>query len=80
MNERQESVSNFIVARSDASELLDAAEEALDQIVALVDMRVERTRVESVGTWRDQRLTALLGNGCHQAIRIVALVSHDELG
>ncbi len=38
MNERQKSVSEFVVAHSDASELLDASEEALDQIAALVDM------------------------------------------
>jgi hypothetical protein len=80
MNERQEGLGEFVVARGDASELLDAAEEALDQIAVLVDMPIERTRVDSVGAWRDDRLAALRGNCRHEGIRIVALVGHDELG
>ena len=35
MDERQEGFCEFVVARGDTSELLDAAEEALDQIAAL---------------------------------------------
>ena len=59
MNERQESVGKFVVACGDTSELLDTAEEALDQVAALVDVPVERSRVETVGSWRDDRAAAL---------------------
>jgi hypothetical protein len=48
MTERQEGLGEFVVTRGDASELLDAAEEALDQVAALVDMLVERTRVRAI--------------------------------
>ena len=80
MDERQEGFGEFVVARGDTSELLDAAEETLDQIAALVDMPVERARVESIGTWRDDCLAALCGNCFDKGIRVVALVGHDEIG
>lgn len=80
MDERQEGVGELVVTRGDASELLDASEETLDQIAALVDMPVERAGVESVGTRRDYRLTALRRNCFDEGIRIVALVGHDEFG
>ena len=41
MNERQEGLGEFVVTRGNASDWLDAAEEALDQVAALVDMPVE---------------------------------------
>lgn len=74
MNKRQEGYSEFVVSRG------DAAEETLDQVVALVDMLVERTRVEPVGAWRDHRLAALRRNCFDEGIRIVTLVGHDEFG
>ena len=80
MNERQERLGEFVVARGDASELLDTTEETLDQISAFVDMPVERARVESVGARGNNHLTALCGNGLGEGIRIVALVGHDEFG
>lgn len=80
MNERQEGCCEFVVARGDASELLDSAEEALDQIAALVDMPVERAGVESVRARWNDRLAALRRNRFDEGIRIVALVGHDELG
>lgn len=78
MNERQEGFCKFVVARGDASELLDTCEETLDQIAALVDMAVERARVESVGAWRDDRLTALVCNRGDEGIRVVPFVGHNE--
>ena len=80
MNERQKGVGEFVVTRGDTPELLDPGEEALDQIAALVDMSIERTRVESVGSRRNDRLTALRGNYSDKSIRVVALVGHNELG
>lgn len=80
MNERQERFGEFVVARGNASELPDAAEEAFDQIAALVDMSVERARVESVRAKRNDSLTALCRDGLDEGIRVVALVGHDEFG
>lgn len=80
MNERQEGCCEFVVARGDASELLDATEETLDQIAALVDMPVERAGVESVRARWNDRLAALRRNRFDEGIRIVALVGDDELG
>lgn len=78
MDERQEGFGEFVVARSDASELLDATEETLDQIAIFVEMPIERTRAEPIGTWRDHGLTALRGNLCDEDIRVVPLVGDDE--
>ena len=50
MNEHQERLGEFVVAGGDASELLDAVEETLDQIAAFVDMPVERSWGKPVGT------------------------------
>ena len=58
MNERQEGLGEFVVARGDASELLDATEETLDQVAALVEVSIERTWIEPIGTRRDNRLAA----------------------
>ena len=80
MNERQESVGKFVVASGDTSELLDTAEETLDQVAGLVDVPVERPRVETVGSWRDDRAAALRRDRFDEGIRIVALVGHNELG
>ena len=80
MNERQEGFGEFVVARGDASELLDTAEETLDQVAGLVDVPVERPRVETVGSWRDDRAAALRRDRFDEGIRIVALVGHNELG
>ena len=78
MNERQEGLGEFVVARGDVSELIDAVEEALDQIAVLVDMPIERTRIESVGARRNDSLAALCRDGFDEGIRVVALVGHTR--
>ena len=80
MNERQKGVGELVVAGGNASELLDTVEEAFDQIAALVDMPVERTGGEAMGSRRDDRLTALFRYRRHEGIRVVALVGHDKPG
>ena len=80
MNERQEGFGEFVVARGDASELLDATKETLDQISAFVEVPIECTWIEPIGTWRDNRLAVLRNDCCDEGIRIVALVGHNELG
>ena len=78
MNERQERLGEFVVARGDASELLDTTEETLDQIAAFVDMPVERARIESVGARRNDGLSPLGVDDFDKGIRVVTLVCHDE--
>ena len=48
MKERQERLGQFVLSRGDASELLDATKETLDQVAAFVDVPVERARAESI--------------------------------
>ena len=78
MDERQKRRGEFVVARGDASELLDATEETLDQIAIFVEMPIERARAEPIGAWRDHRLAALRRNRCDEGIRVVPLVGDDE--
>ena len=80
MNERQEGFGEFVVTSGDASELLDTSEETFDQIAALVEVPIERTWVEPIGTRRDHRLAALSGDCFDEGIRVVALVGHNEFG
>ena len=48
MDKRQERLGEFVVARGDASELLDPAEKTFDEVAIFVDMVIEISRVESV--------------------------------
>ena len=80
MNERQKGLGEFVVTCSDSPELLDASEETLDQIAALVEVPIERARVEPIGTRRDHRLAALSGDCFDEGIRVVTLVGHNEFG
>jgi len=70
MNERQEGRGEFVVARGDASELLDATEETFDQVAIFVEMPIERAWTEPVGAWRDHGLTSLRRNLCDERIRV----------
>lgn len=80
MNERQERLGEFVVARGDASELLDSAEETFDQVAVLVDMAIESSLIDSIGARRDDSLAALCSNGLDKGIRIVTLVRDDKFG
>ena len=78
MYKRKERLGEFVVARCNAPELLDATEESLDQISLLVDMTIERTGIESIGTRRNHCLTTLSRNRCDEGIRVVSFVGDDE--
>ena len=56
MNERQGRLGKFVVTCGDASELLDATEETLDQVASLVNVPIECSGREPIGTRRDKRL------------------------
>ena len=80
MNERQEGLGELVVTRGDASELLDAVEETLDQIATFVDVPIERAGSQPMGTRRNNRLAALRSDCLDEGIRVVAFVGHDEFG
>ena len=69
MDEGQEGRGEFAITSDEAPELSDLHEESPDQISALVDMLIEGARIECLGAWQDDRLTALMG------IIVVAKVS-----
>ena len=80
MNEGQERQSKFVVARGDTSELLETAEEALDQVAIPIEMTIERTWVATVGTGWDNGLGSLRFDCGNKRIRIVAFVGNNESG
>ena len=80
LNEGQEGPSECVVTGDDASELLDPCEATFDQMTALVEMPIERVRIEAIGTRRNHCLAALPGNGGHEGIRAIVLVGHNEFG
>src|SRR5574337_382977 len=77
MNERQEGRGEFVVSRGDASELLDAVEETLDQIAILVEVPIELAGVEAIGAWGNDGLSVLGHDLRDEGIRIVGLVGDD---
>ena len=79
MDERQERFGEFVVTCRDASELLDPAEETLDEVAVFVDMAIETSRIASVGARWNDRLAALGRDGLDEGVRIVALVGNDKL-
>lgn len=78
MNKGQERRSEFVVSGGNASELLEATEEALDQISIPIKMPVVGAWGTTIGARRDTRLSALRLDDRHQGIGVVALVSHNE--
>lgn len=78
MNERQERRGEFVVSSGNASELLETAEETLDQISIPIEMPIERAKCAAIGARRDNRLSALRLDGCHKGVGVVALVGDDK--
>lgn len=72
MNERQERLGEFVVARGDASEMLESSEEALDQIASAVEMVVEFTRGEAIGSGWNHRFGASRFDRGHETVGVVA--------
>lgn len=77
MNERQERRSELVVSGGNASELLEPAEKAFDQIAIPVAMSVERAKFSAIGAQRDHRLSALRFDGRHKGVGFVTLVGDD---
>lgn len=77
MDERQKGQGQFVVARGDTPEMLDASEEALDQIAVSVEMAIEVALGESIGTRRDNSLCTCRLDFRNEVIGVVALVCNN---
>ena len=79
MNKRQERLGEFVVARGDASEMLEPCKEALDQIASAIEMPIELARCQAIGSGWNHRFCARRFDGGHEMVGIVALVGHHGL-
>ena len=70
----------FFVSRGNTPKVLDAREEAFDQVAIFVQMGVVGPELRSVGARRDYRLRAVDLDEPNQSIGIVALVCDDRIG
>ena len=71
MNKGQERRGEFVVSGGNTSELLETAEETLDQISIPIEMSIERAKSAAIGAGRDNGLSALRLDGCHESIGVV---------
>ena len=79
MDEGQERLGEFVVTRGDASEMLEAGEEALDQIASAVEMSIEGARRQAIGPGRNHCFGASCLDSSHKMVGIVALVGDHGL-
>lgn len=77
MNERQKGRCQFVVARSDTPEVLEASEKAFDQAAVLVEMAIESALGKSIGARRNDGLRAGGLDLRNEMIGVVALVRDD---
>jgi hypothetical protein len=79
MNERQKGRCEFVVARGDTPEVLDASEEAFDQIAVSVEMAIEAALGKTIGAGRNHGLRAGGFDCCNEVVGVVSLVRDDSL-
>lgn len=79
MYERLEAAHQFVVACGDTAELLEAAEESLDEIAMLVLMRIPGTLVQAIGSRRNDCLGADGSDCLQQRIAVVGLVRYHGI-
>ena len=71
----------LVVSRGDSPELLELAEEVLDQVTRFIEMLVIRTRAFAIGTGgNDCCLAGLLQGFDHSFIGIEGLVCDHDVG
>ena len=80
MQERIESIGEFVVSRGEAAELLETVEKSLDEVARLVAMPVDLAGRIPVTAGRDDGLSAGSLDDLNQGIAVVALVGDDRLG
>ena len=72
--------SGFLVAGSDAAELLEPGEAAFDEMALLVELPVERVLGGSRGVVGDHRLGIHGGDDCPEVVGVIGGVSQHDLG
>ena len=79
MNKRQEGLGEFVVARGDASEMLEPCKETLDQIASAIEMPIELARCQAIGSGWYHRCGASRFDPRHEMVGVVSLVGHHGL-
>lgn len=77
-DEAHEVGKQLVVSGCDASEVLELAEEALNQIAFLVEIFVVGMWPTAIGPWRDDRLGTSVQNGVVKVFGIVGAIGDDE--
>lgn len=67
----------MVVASGDAAKMLEAIEEALDEISCSIQMTIVMALHKSVGAGRNHRLRPRALDRCHQGVGVVALVGNQ---
>lgn len=78
MNSSEEIARELVVSSGDASEVLEAAEAALDNVSALVGSLVEGMDDDAVGFVGDDRLCATTNDLSAQVVTVVAFVGEES--
>ena len=68
MNERQKGRCEFVVARGNTPEVLDASEEAFDQIAVSIEMAIEVALGKAIGAGRNQGFPNRLDELCRSPL------------
>ena len=77
-NEAEEVLKELVVARCDASEVFELAEEPLDQIALLVEVFVIAVRSAALRPWRNDGLSALIEDGVVEVLSIIGAIGDDK--
>ena len=76
----KERISEFVVARSDAAEVLDPLEEVFDEVALAITRFAVASLLVAVGARRDAGLDAALQEPLAEGIAILTLVRHEHRG
>lgn len=79
MNEGQERLGQFVIARGDTPEVFDASEEAFDQIAVPIEMTIEAALGDSIGAGRNDGLRPRRFDHGNEVVGIVPLVGNYGL-
>ena len=79
MDERQKGQSQFVVSSGDAAEMFDASEEAFDQIAVFVEMAIEVSLIQPIGSGRYNSLRTGRFDFRNEVIGIVVLFGDNGL-
>ena len=69
-----------VIPGGDAAPILEPAKQALDEVTALVKLRVADNRLFTVGTARKAGLDATFGKSLAQPVAVITLVGYQDIG